>query len=1286
MSLNGLDDPKIVEAHEAGVAEPGGWFLIKYSSRDEVELLDKGNGGITEIRNAVEGFDEESPLYGFLRYRRRNVIVKYLPEDCSRLIQARVAVHFTAVCERFSPYDAIYEISTAAELKDTKLSAACSLHAASGSTASSTSSRRRRLMEIAEEEEVEEQRSSKRQSIGSEPDGERPQTPGGKSTTADEVKLNSELAASPEHSKFSASNTSEVPKFTGIHNRPTSPTRSIDTTDSRSDIYSYYPTGKPKVKLAPRPKADITIRPQAAGNFRPVSSLPVGYKLFGKGGKKSKSKDADSASLIHEEIPEMEPPTDAVRASEDALGISGDASRPPTSTGAESLSVPAAPAKPTITPEKARLMKAMKLREKRKKQQELLKQQSAEAGAPGAEEKVMVLRGGEDQDFEHSAPIDNDDDDEDDDDDEEEEEKEEGETEKSKEIEDRIASISHADSGVVLNNLSSLSPLSQIDEVSEETTRSESRAQSPTAASSEHDESTAASSLSGSTDETVHGAVTASKSEAVDIQNAAAAALKEKPQEEESTAAEVEKSSSSSPSSSSTAAAAAASAATTTEENKSSAAPTKDNANSVALESTRAIAAEEAAGAANKGSAKPENEKEKKGIAEPISNFSANIPTSNAPPAASLKGMGSGAAEIPLSDTPGDVAQATNKGELPPVKSAPLPSGPKRSTQDLVDAADSAAKTTVATTPSMDLQPEDPLSAAQESMPAVETANETAATPKEGSKHSVSSPPPIQTDLTEPKQQSAAPAEIAGDDDAAAAAAAHASKEATQRDDATVQNDNKPMSATKSPLTPVFPSATIANGPLGARAPQAHTVRTVSNPVRGNYIAPTDVTQSTARSLSSGAAFLHKITQQQSASLATMKPTVGSSISQRIKALEKLSATSGDQARPVSRERPQSTFFAVQKRDTSRPPSVVDRTKSLKGRAASPTPSQDEFPLPLDTGRVRLQRSGSVVSRVSMFEPLGAPSSANSLAPGPQSRGRPESIAVTPRTLRDASLASRQDASEYSYPDLRQQQQLTGDYEDSGRKSRSLERDGEDDMGRRSSLNTVKGFFKDPRKSVTVSTNMRQTIVSRTTTQSPSSRRSITLDRDNLANSSVTEDSYSGDERDKKTSRAGRFMRKLSNFSTGSSKSKTSSVEDSINTTATSITTTASAAAAPTQTRKPAPPAASGDASIVSDLGDVNVQFPDSLLWKRRNLCLDSQGFIILAAGTQSGRAVVGPKRYFLGEFRQPYTPDVEVQELPNSVVLDFVEGTAIQLACEDRTGQLNVLHVLQAAHANYSR
>lgn len=62
-------------------------FLLKYASRDEVELLDRGNGGIVEARNAIAKYEEPSPLYGFLRYRRRNVILKYVPEGCSRLVQ-----------------------------------------------------------------------------------------------------------------------------------------------------------------------------------------------------------------------------------------------------------------------------------------------------------------------------------------------------------------------------------------------------------------------------------------------------------------------------------------------------------------------------------------------------------------------------------------------------------------------------------------------------------------------------------------------------------------------------------------------------------------------------------------------------------------------------------------------------------------------------------------------------------------------------------------------------------------------------------------------------------------------------------------------------------------------------------------------------------------------------------------------------------------------------------------------------------------------------------------------
>jgi hypothetical protein len=75
-------------------------FLLKYASRDEVELLGRGNGGVVEVRNAVAEYEEKSPLYGFLRYRRRNVIIKYLPDDCSRLVQG---LFQRALCYRTLP-------------------------------------------------------------------------------------------------------------------------------------------------------------------------------------------------------------------------------------------------------------------------------------------------------------------------------------------------------------------------------------------------------------------------------------------------------------------------------------------------------------------------------------------------------------------------------------------------------------------------------------------------------------------------------------------------------------------------------------------------------------------------------------------------------------------------------------------------------------------------------------------------------------------------------------------------------------------------------------------------------------------------------------------------------------------------------------------------------------------------------------------------------------------------------------------------------------------------------
>ena len=62
-------------------------FLLKYIARDELVVLGQGTGGVPEMRNSISAYEEKSPLYGFLQYRRRKVIIKYMPEGLSRLVQ-----------------------------------------------------------------------------------------------------------------------------------------------------------------------------------------------------------------------------------------------------------------------------------------------------------------------------------------------------------------------------------------------------------------------------------------------------------------------------------------------------------------------------------------------------------------------------------------------------------------------------------------------------------------------------------------------------------------------------------------------------------------------------------------------------------------------------------------------------------------------------------------------------------------------------------------------------------------------------------------------------------------------------------------------------------------------------------------------------------------------------------------------------------------------------------------------------------------------------------------------
>ncbi|KAK2053625.1 hypothetical protein LY76DRAFT_524203 [Colletotrichum caudatum] len=1351
MSLNGLDDPKVKEAHDAAIAEPGGWFLLKYASRNDIELLGRGNGGIVEIRNNIAQFEAEdednSPLFGFLRYRRRNVIIKYLPENCSRLVQARVTVHFNAVCERFAPYNTDFSIASAKELKDTKLSAACSLHAASGSTSSSTSSlRRRRLMEIAEEEEGE-QRASKRKSVGADGLTEAPEP-----TSADALQsppevtpltLNADLANSPEESKFSAS--LEPPEFVGA--RPPSPSKSVDegrrlsSQSLRPDLYSptLYSYGKPKIKLAPRPSLDVSARARTGAtavgaDFRPISQMPSGLKLFSKGSKKGKSKgntldppiepahldETTEISLAATSIPL--PDGDPISQIDEAVRPHTSSGRPTTSSGSSikstmpSLTTPVISTKQVMTPEKARLMKAMKLREKKKKNQQ--PSDTSVVDVP-AEETTLEKA----QPLEHAEEI--------------------VEPALATEVDDdssgeRRLSESKEDSGIVID----ASSVSVHTDVASEFTQSDSHPASPIMAYSEPGRSTKASSLSESTEETVKepdeeglvGGVSTQETqdevapatepadapvlseEEVDTPIAAASEPTEplaaddeaqgdpEPLPEAST--DVVDISNAKPD---------ASPDLVLEETV----PVDEKPNEPETSDTSTAEKEEIQEDTQPVEQRSETEKvavmdahpKPSPFSLPISKFSTSPTRAIAP----IEPRETQHHEPKHDDVAQPVVPASSEvsPRSPPSSRSPGLKVPrsKFSTQDLKSAANIEVPTIVSP------QGNSPRNTDAQSESSEYTKRRTHVEP-------------IQTDMNASDKR----VEDGIFDDEDLLDELHST---------TVEQAHH-VTVSKSPMSPAFPSP-----PQTASRPTSRgIVRTISNPIRGNIVTPADVAQAqNQRSISSGAAFLHKITQQQgSQHLAPKQPgKIGSSISQRIKALERLSAHAPGSADPEPSSskspRPSSAFFAIKRgasvREPSRPVSAVDKTGCLTvGGSTVPSAlpgSQESSP---ETAQANRGRSGSVANRLSMFEM----SSSN---PPPS---RSESISVTARIIRDHSQVNKtpeppKNPSEFEKLDLKssplvvdhqkvelplppanlatveppaetiQKRRLSKEK----RRSQSMEPTSNGgNLPRRSSLSIMRDFIKDRGKSISppsaepltaplpVSSGSRSPSrpSSRPSSRPPSthhtstgpsrrpsisSHRSSSNGKDHDASRAVspsvlTEGSGSGDDNkstsDKKMGRAGRFMRRLSSSLSSAGRGK------ALNHTAISPTVQEEDAFEVARLQKP---------TIEAFMGDVNVQFPDNLLWKRRSMCLDSQGFLILSTLASSTApknkqpSGAGVKRYHLSDFRMPYIPDMEIQELPNSICLDFVEGSGLQVACEDRAGQMNVLQILQTAHQSHS-
>lgn len=1037
-------------------------------------------------------------------------------------------------------------------MTDTKLSAACSLHTASGSTASSTSSRKKRLVEIAEEDEDDLPPTKRTSVVG---DLEPPKTPVDPNWNADPVTLNADLASSPEQSKFAAED--EPPTFVGADGRPST----SDSYERSLSGTSGYPYGaKPKIKLGPRPSLDAGIRPQTAGNFRPVSAIPAGYKLFGKGSKRNKSRDSNVLASPQEEIASMDFGT-AADADEDSKENADPAL---TASNSEN------PVKPTkkISPEKARLKKAMQLREKKR----LAAEKAAQEGGSPDVAVDLVEVDPEDDDVAEDAPL----------------------------VEDELNDDETAADDLPFETPASEGPESFVDAQSNssladqnsELTMTDSHPASPALGTSEETHSTKASSISEDTNETIR------EKDDTDPRKKEAEVL-------------------------------AAVAAI----------PDKDHANMTAADHIKATEA------ALFGAPDADADTSEEPVAIPISKFSTN------------NSSGAPAIEEPVAETATE-PEAKTEEPTQPVPTIPV----QPSAQDLL-AATRAAAEPIVETPVVELQ-RSPLAAAN----ATEVDKDVAPAEYETKEPAVEQEVDTkELETAKEKRKGLVPIQTANIDK-------NARQDNTPTAAAVIaEEDAKPV-ITETPVTPVTPEGgSIAALPLStATTPQPFVVRTISNPVRGNLIPPSDVSQSSARSMSSGAAYLHKITQQQQANAnLSSKSNVGSSISQRIKALEKLSATSVTEVRPVSRERPQSTFFSVKKSEPLRAPSVIDRASSLRRNAPPSRDGSDSSPETL-----RLERSGSISNRLSMFQP-------NPDSP----RGTSESISVMAKIVRDPSHQmpdNSRDTAGFNPLDLKQSPLFVSHQkppqETAAHPTLDSPVGSPVDEEPRSSIGMVRGIMKDKRTTSADSVPVASPPPGGSGSFSPrlsfSSRRSG-KEAEEVSSSDLPDSSNAEDKTDSKLSRASRFMRRLSTLSGSRSKN--------------TLPAAAAAAKSPLaldeeQQAEASRPSTTGTSPwIVAYLGDVNVQFPDSLLWKRRNMCIDSQGFLVLSAlPAPSSRAAQGTKRYHLSEFRPPYCPDVEVQELPNSVVFDFIEGTSLQLACEDRSGQMSVLHDLTEAYGKH--
>ncbi|KAI4280582.1 MAG: hypothetical protein L6R38_004344 [Xanthoria sp. 2 TBL-2021] len=1197
MSLNGLDATDINEAFQSALAEGGGWFLLKYATRDEVTLLNRGSGGVVDIRDTVAQYDDQSPLYGFVHYRRRKVILKYIPEGTSRVLRARVAVHFQAITDHFTPHDTIYSFTSAKGLNDVALSAACSLHTASASIKSSSDSLRQRgLSGIAEDigeyqppaTDIEPAEEEKRNSNGTPALQNRPERTDSlsiaKATTAQPSiehrgstsptrarNIDKALPPTPNERTEDKATTRNALEDTLLDSRPSAEGRpSIQSTrpSVRSTHTSY--ESKHKLKLGPRPSLDSSARfhsQDRSGPIRPVSTLPNGVRLAAR-----KQAPARSQS-IKAHPPTAETLEDPPSSQKPSSPIVPKETPPPLPAGLPKQLQLAENRTSAMTPEKRRLKKALELRQKQlaaKRAQELAEAEEVQ-GHPVQPSCDLGKRESLTATLPDLSPADD---------------------STTDVLQERIDALDRNPDLVHVGPQNVDKGVSESFEVSPISVLEASDGPSSQASSVSDEEETPSNTDPVAANEVINGSPVDAFAHDQSISGARTLTEPEHPLSD-------------------------------------GRGDTPEPSGTDECKAEQPIA-----------KMTPANQDDRHGEEVSLSTAPRDSPESSESKI-SVQGT---ADKVPLISEPSDSLHTPVSNPVHISTDNLIPHEIPLPISDEEELGIAPEEKAIAELPLSNPYNED---AARQHLAPYQTQEGNASL--RGSRSSTDDIPKEQRERRARRHGLVSPIKRVSSPDYSDEQFLSDDSFMEELKSATVQ-EAKPISVSKSPIMPVFPRS-VPDSKSTEELRPASVSSHLERPKRRNDLPmmPKLPDLYSARSSSAPYAPLH---EAQLSSPTLKKVGVSSGISQRIKLLEQLSSrptSPSSQLSSPSTALGSSPAFPSTRKTSFRASQAAAEIARFSTQNSKSRPQLPHLPKSRSPDRSSSSMRDSVV-RIDVATKTG--------------KARPESISVTARIIRGSHNRISDVPEDVSRPrtsDL-YPSPLTVEHQSMKPTSPPLSPlKPPNPRYARSMSSTSTAQKSDLPRRDSISSRLSST-PSRRGSEPELPRSMSDLSINSMSNLDGLKD-------DKKESRKSRLFKRMSNISAASRRSIASALspvrkdikEEAI----------VEHHEPSRETIKP----------LAVEVGDVNIQFPDTLLWKRRHMKIDDEGLLVLSASKSDNNSKIIPKRYPFTEFKSPYLPDQDQQELPNSVVLDFRDGSTLQCACENPYAQTEVLQALKRAH-----